>query len=281
MLKIFQLFLMHALFMSIGSLFADEQSMVTIENIYNRSELWPLKVSLIGKDDDQPSRFPGILVRIEEDGTVLVDFGRNGLKRVSVKDTDLIENANKVLEGKLVKDFPNFIEQSANLFLTRQQKGQTLEPIKPEKLLEYEKMLLVYCNESILTDKCWSSYKILLNDFKCVVPLIIPTKMSFYRELNELSEWSGVHIIIPHALVPSLESFQHYPILESGGLTFVLIDLEGKIYDQWHSYAPKTHSKILKEVVLELEKFEGCNLESNKKRFIKKSDNLPGISELP
>lgn len=243
--------------------FAGEQTPVTEKNVYNRSEFWPFEVSIVGEEDDQPTSksFHGILLRIEKDGMAIVDFGRDGRKHVSVENTDIIENANKILEGQLIKDGPNFIRQTTNMFATRKIGQKQMESIDPKTLVnQYEKILIIYCDESFVTEEIWESYKTLLNDFACTIPLIIPTKIAFYKGLADHSEWNGVHIMLPHLSIVHSEVLEHYPVLEPGGLTFVLIDLEGKIYGQWYSYGTETHLKTFEEVISELKKFENCFL---------------------
>lgn len=259
MIKIICFFFLSAL----TTAFAGKQIPVTEKNVYDRSELWPFNVSIVDEEGTQTSGggFPGILLRIEEDGTALVDFGRDGRKRIPVENTDIVENANKILKRQLVKDDFNFVRQTINMFATRKIGQKNMKPIDPKTFAKCANILLVYCDESIFTDECWESYQALLNDFVCTISLIIPTKITFYKGLAEHSEWDNVHVMLPHLSIAHQEQFEHYPILESGGLTFVLIDREGKVYEKWECQNPKDHKKTLKEVVRVLKRdYENCLL---------------------
>ena len=255
MLKSTTFYLLSFLFVLAGMLLAGEKTPVTVENIYERSELWPFNVSIASEKDDQllGGGFPGILLRIEDGGKIaLIDYGRDGLHRVPVEDTDLIENANKIDDGRLAKDFPNFVRYTTNMFATRKMGQKNMRPIDPDTLAGYEKILLIYCNESVFADDNFrASYKELQRDLKFVIPLMVPTRISFYKELAEQKGWDNFNIMLPHLSIAHLKLFGNDPALESG-LTFILIDPEGKIYKKWRSDDSVNLAKILEKVIREL-----------------------------
>jgi hypothetical protein len=75
---------------------------------------WPYYVSLI--EAWQPpgasaALVPGlnaVLVRVERDGTARVDFGRDGIHRVPIQETDLVARARRIASGADPKTAPNF-----------------------------------------------------------------------------------------------------------------------------------------------------------------------------
>jgi hypothetical protein len=86
---------------------------VTEETLYASDRFWPYHVLLAsawtpkGSVKALPSGIPGVLIRVEPDKTARIDFGRDGLYRVPVSATDLVERANRVRTGDLVKPAPN------------------------------------------------------------------------------------------------------------------------------------------------------------------------------
>jgi hypothetical protein len=51
----------------------------------------------------------GVLIRVEDGGIARIDFGRDGLREVPIAMTDLVDRANRVRSGELVKLAPNFV----------------------------------------------------------------------------------------------------------------------------------------------------------------------------
>ncbi len=93
---------------------ADESAPVTEANLLASDALWPYHVSLVrpwpppGDAQPLPLGIPGVLIRVEGSGLARIDFGRDGIHTVPVRETDLLERANRVRTGALEKDAPNF-----------------------------------------------------------------------------------------------------------------------------------------------------------------------------
>jgi hypothetical protein len=87
---------------------------VSAENLLAREVYWPYRVTLLEPWEPSGSNRPvaanarGVLIRVEADGA-RVDFGRDGLHRVPVDATDLVERANRVRTAELAKTAPNFV----------------------------------------------------------------------------------------------------------------------------------------------------------------------------
>lgn len=84
-------------------------------NLAASERFWPYQVGLAapwlppGREQPLPAGSSGVLVRVEDDGTARIDFGRDGLHVVPVAATDLVERANRVRLGELDKMAPNYV----------------------------------------------------------------------------------------------------------------------------------------------------------------------------
>lgn len=83
-------------------------------DLLTNERFWPYHVGLPGPWQPPgaaallPAGTSGVLIRVEEAGFARIDFGRDGLHRVPVAATDLVERANRVRRGELDKMAPNY-----------------------------------------------------------------------------------------------------------------------------------------------------------------------------
>jgi len=88
---------------------------VTEQNLLANERFWPYHVELTkpwqaaGRPQPLPAGTMGVLIRVEASGIARIDFGRDGLYEVPIEATDLVEDANRIREGKLRKIAPNFV----------------------------------------------------------------------------------------------------------------------------------------------------------------------------
>jgi hypothetical protein len=88
---------------------------VTPANLLASERFWPYQVALArpwrppGHAEPLAPGIAGVLIRVEDAGVARIDFGRDGLYRVPVEVTDLIERANRIRLGELEKLAPNFV----------------------------------------------------------------------------------------------------------------------------------------------------------------------------
>ena len=87
---------------------------VTAENLMASEQYWPYHVSIT--TNWPSSEVPtiragrhGVLVRVQPDGLVRLDFGGDGRYEVPLASTNLIERANEVRLGRVHKTIPNFV----------------------------------------------------------------------------------------------------------------------------------------------------------------------------
>jgi len=89
------------------------------ENLLESERFWPYQVALASpwKPEGQSAPFRagtlGVLVRVEGDGRAVLDFGSEGRYRVPVGKTDVVQRANEVRTGVLVKRAPNLAQAIA------------------------------------------------------------------------------------------------------------------------------------------------------------------------
>jgi hypothetical protein len=89
---------------------------VTEANLLENESFWPFRVALTQEwkppgSEAAPVKpgFPGILLRVEPDRRLRIDFGRQGAWSVPVAATDMIEQAERVRRGEQKKLGPNLV----------------------------------------------------------------------------------------------------------------------------------------------------------------------------
>lgn len=82
---------------------------VTAANLLQSERFWPYRVTTTAPWEGLAAGARGVLIRVREDGTARVDFGRKGIRRVPVDHTDLLAGANEVRLGERDKMAPNLL----------------------------------------------------------------------------------------------------------------------------------------------------------------------------
>lgn len=88
---------------------------VTEANLLENEAFWPFRVSLTrewkpaGSARGPKPGFPGILLRVEPDARLRVDFGRQGAYTVPASATDVVARANQVRSGERRKMGANLV----------------------------------------------------------------------------------------------------------------------------------------------------------------------------
>ena len=213
------------------------------ENIFERSEYWPFRVTW-NSEESIDKGFPGILIRLEDNETALLDYGRDGIHRVPADQTDIVERASEIISGDRDKELPNFIAYTANMFVRYTAPGE-VPGIAPEIMAKSSKLLLIYCNdETLLNDAVVEGLQNMSDESTAqgTLPLFIPTNFAFYNQLTEVN-LAPINMMTPHMAIGSLRMLGHDPDLE-GGLTAALIDSEGKILQTWRSVLDENASTL-------------------------------------
>ncbi len=88
---------------------------VSATNLLASDRFWPYQVGVTHaipageKNKALEADAVGVLIRVEADDIARIDFGRDGVHRIPVAKTDLVERANRVRRGELEKIAPNFV----------------------------------------------------------------------------------------------------------------------------------------------------------------------------
>ena len=86
---------------------------MTAANLYEHEDFWPFHVALTeatlleGRDKPMDARIPGILIRVNDDGTLVVEWGSDGRAVVPIDQTDVVVRANRIRSGERYKSGPN------------------------------------------------------------------------------------------------------------------------------------------------------------------------------
>ncbi|MEZ4217601.1 MAG: hypothetical protein R3E88_14045 [Myxococcota bacterium] len=86
---------------------------VTAATLLANERFWPYHVTLVepvavpGAARALPASLRGVLIRANADGSVRVDFGRDGMLDVPLAATDVVAGANRTREGEELKIGPN------------------------------------------------------------------------------------------------------------------------------------------------------------------------------
>lgn len=209
-------------------------------DIAMRSDWWPQYVELTravtpeGTDSEFRNGQRGVLIRVEPSG-VLVDFGRNGIFRIPVAATDLLEQAQLVRNaGK--PEMGLFSRSIYNKFFQIEEGKARQCRAKDFRGSRY--FLLIYTD--VGSDTCEGARKAIERFLEegsdspdDLGVLVIPSDPNESELIDDLKT-SGVRWpTMYHFLSRSyLNVFQHHPV---GDLTAVLMDDNGRVLDQTSS----------------------------------------------
>lgn len=125
---------------------------VTAKNLLANERFWPYRVSLArswkgeGVPSELPSGTSGIVVRVEDEKNVRIDFGRNGLAEVPIAATDLVARSNGVRLGTERKYQPNFIEAIGPRLIDS--KAEPMRPVTMATVYRHQGFVCVFADMS-------------------------------------------------------------------------------------------------------------------------------------
>lgn len=126
--------------------------LVTTLNLIASERFWPYHVTLTRDVDgtrEQPALAAGamgVLIRVNENSLARIDFGRDGLREVSIASTDLVEKANQVRLGSEGKLAPNLVLALGPRLLDGT--SETLAPFRFDRVAEQHAFLLVFADSA-------------------------------------------------------------------------------------------------------------------------------------
>jgi len=153
-------------------------SPVTYENLYWREAYWPYHVEMTapwtpeGFEGERLGWGIGVLVRVEPEGDLRVDFGPFGKYRVPARVTDVVEQANRIRTGERPKDEPNFVLAAINKLV-----DTTSDPVrylKPKDVRDVRAYLLVAADPFSEDFAVIAAALADMGDRSDVVPVLLP-----------------------------------------------------------------------------------------------------------
>ena len=237
-------------FLALSTIVCANSDSVTSDTIYEHSELWPFYVKVDSKAAELKvgGAFAGILNRIDADDFAWIDFGRDGLHRVLLEHTDILEDATQIKKGAVVKELPNFVRSTTNMFV--QYRGPSDASLLPSADLQSADFLLVtYCPESWLKEASLVEFLTELTGSvrdRNVLELFVATDVRFYNTIVEC-ELRDINMMLPHMAIAQVKALGHTPV-KGDALTCVLIDANGKVYNRWElerSQNLQTHADVI------------------------------------
>lgn len=123
---------------------------LTEATIYQHSQFWPPKVTLTQSVDSKLATVKpgqsGVLIRLENDGEVILDLGRDGILRVPMETTDMLTQAKAIQIGQQEKQYPNWVMMVGRGLMRT---GEEAKPIRiPLRDFEaYERFIVIYLAE--------------------------------------------------------------------------------------------------------------------------------------
>lgn len=204
-------------------------------SIVEQSKYWPPYVTM-RETVEQDGRvykagLKGVLIRVEDDSEAIVDFGRKGILRVAIKQTDLLENARKIHSGIVEKEYPNWTMMVGRGFF--EVRDGKLQPVSLDTLTDYESFLFIYLAGPEEMDDFATYARELdsrleaLREAKCF-PVVLHTQPTGGNDgIRTLLEEVGLELpfMRTHLTQAYTMSMQHAPEFFPNG---VLTDAEGK-----------------------------------------------------
>lgn len=123
---------------------------INASNLLANERYWPYRVKLTadwqppGRDEPLPAGFAGVLIRVEPSGLPRIDFGRFGKYEVTVEQTDLVERANQIRQGREAKEEPNFVHAIKSRMLVSD--SDSLVPLQPPEVAGHRAFLCVFAD---------------------------------------------------------------------------------------------------------------------------------------
>ena len=210
---------------------ASVTSALTLEEVAARSSLWPFNISVVEEIPSIPAaarKFPGVLLRIE-DGQALIDYGRDGVHRVDLAATDILEASARLQSGEVDPDLANFTRYTTNIFFAKNS-NDAYAPIPVDKFANTERYLVVYAPARIVQEEpIFEAIDKLLtaSDAAGNASVVLGLGPGFYKAAaSKRIDWTMVQ---PHSSIAYSEALRHEP---EADVTIVLIDAYGKILNR-------------------------------------------------
>ncbi|NBD38230.1 MAG: hypothetical protein GVY10_06650 [Verrucomicrobia bacterium] len=206
-----------------------------LEMLLGKSDYWPPKVrvtAISDSGDTLGTGARGVLIRIEEDPlTAVVDFGRNGIHRLAIDQTDVRVRAKAVKAGEIKKVRPNYLAMLGPPKLFRSKDGK-MTAVSSAETKDWKGFLFIYIGKE---ESDWESLGRLLQEDKTQIqahglqPVLFPLYRTNDREMFKTVRDKTLPVAIMHDFLSHsfIKVLQHEP---GEGPLFVATDLNGKVF---------------------------------------------------
>lgn len=205
---------------------------VTYENLYWREAYWPYHVEMTapwkpeGFEGERLGWGIGVLVRVEPEGDLRVDFGQFGKYRVPARVTDVVEEANRIRLGERPKDEPNFVLAAINKLV-----NTTSDPVrylKPQDIREVRAYLVVAADPASEDFPEIATALADMDDRPDVMPVLLP--QGRHRDDDVLARCKEAGWTHPFAYSRYAEAFKRSIFDEEASLPSVMLQSpEGRV----------------------------------------------------
>lgn len=212
---------------------------LTYENLYDHSEWWPPHANLLEKkpltEDHSIHPFMrGVVLRLNPDReTAWIDFGRKGIHRIALEETNILPQAQALANGTETKPYPNLTYMLGNTLVEPTPDG-ILKLQFLDKLHELDFVLFVYFEDEAdipaISTALRSFEAVLSAQHASVIlmPLFEYTNDSLYEALHAHgSYYDYMRDYLSLAYRKAVHHEVHAPVY------FVLADANGKILSEF------------------------------------------------
>ena len=177
------------------------------------------------------------MIRIENDSNkALIDFGRDGILLMEIGETNILEEANRLADGKSHKRGPNLLGMIGPPKLYRYDNGSA-HRITWEESLKWSRLLFIYLPPGKEHLQSIGSQLIKHeHDLKeaGIAPIVLPLYNDLcpgYRELIDENK-SALNLLVGHTNSAYVHVLQHEP---DENILMVLTDPDGRILKRQES----------------------------------------------
>lgn len=218
---------------------ASESCDQQVRSLLADSSSWPAFVQPKGKLELPNGKIVeswqrGVLIRLEDEAPhVLVDFGREGIHRLEISETNLSDAVASIRSGKLTKAGANYLQMLGPPKLFHPKDGKSV-PVTMEEAASWKHLLFLYMPDSGLD---WNLLESLLDengprlDAYSVKPILMPLDPYSDGEIIEPIVERDLNIALMHHFLcrSFIDTLQHFP---NSRALMVLTDLNGKVFAQ-------------------------------------------------
>lgn len=228
------------------------------------SEYWPLHVNTTkdlvvtsnGEEDKIiPENTRAVVIRLESEGGLLLDFGREGIHRLDPEDTDFLDASHRIANGEVEKLYSIMAGMIAQRLSVPTEDGSGA-PYSFKIVSESRLFILLYVDDDADLFRAIAEFELSNREAlreKAVALILMPTFNYKNSELSKRLYSYGVRVPFMYDFLvkPYINMLSHQPVLPA----IVVTDSNGKIINR-HEGSSEEFMSGLRLESLELLKSE-------------------------